>query len=302
MESESKLVQRRKLKGRQYYRVFTDHTQLKAKLDAEEKILYQHKEHDVSLEDSVVVRWGTREVLPTNGGSVVYNRINAIENATNKLKSRELFIEHGVSAPKLIKAGEMGVIENIEEEDFPIIARPHVHSKGKNFVILRTLDELEKHWANCHNGWYYSAFVDKTSEFRIHCAHGKALAVMEKPRPVDGNIAWNRAQNDVDPFDYVPWGEVDERGLKPVIAEAIRACKALGLDFGGVDVIMKDNAAYVLEVNTAPTLNSSPYVAKRWGMYFDWLFRQDKRREHWLDFDQKKEGKSMIWKNKQLNE
>jgi glutathione synthase/RimK-type ligase-like ATP-grasp enzyme len=36
---------------------------------------------------------------------------------------------------------------------------------------------------------------------------------------------------------------------------------ALGLDFGGVDVMVKDNVAYVIEVNTAPTLNSSDYVA-----------------------------------------
>jgi glutathione synthase/RimK-type ligase-like ATP-grasp enzyme len=61
------------------------------------------------------------------------------------------------------------------------------------------------------------------------------------------------------------WGfEVveDERNIPSNIdEECILAIKALGLDFGGVDVAEVCNKAYVLEVNTAPHL--TPYSARK---------------------------------------
>jgi hypothetical protein len=294
MESESLLVQRRILPNKTYYRVFKDRETLRQKLETFSKYLFEFKEPNLILENSVVVRWGTREQLPTDKSTVVYNKIAAIANATDKARSRELFIEHGVSCPKLITP------ENIVIEDFPIIARPLVHSKGKNFDVIKTVEEYEEHYKE---GWYYSNFIDKDREFRVHVAHGKVLALMEKPKPAEEMMAWNRALNaDEDPFIYVKWDDIDKQNLKNVLVEGINAAKALGLDFGGIDVMLKGNKAYVLEANTAPTLNSSPYVASRWGMYFDWLFRKETRRAHWMGTTTKQYGKSMIWKNFQLHD
>ena len=61
-------------------------------------------------------------------------------------------------------------------------------------------------------------------------AHGKVLVLMEKMRPDNDNIAWNRAQNDVDPFTYSRWEEMDEQEEKPVLVDAIEAVAAIGLD------------------------------------------------------------------------
>jgi hypothetical protein len=294
MESESLLVQRRILPSKTYYRVFKDRAALRSKIESFSKYLFEFKERDLILEDSVVVRWGTRELLPTNKGTVVYNKIDSLANATDKMRSRELFIEHGVSCPKLITP------DNIVVEDFPIIARPLVHSKGKNFDVIKTVEEYMEHYKE---GWYYSNFIDKDREFRVHVAHNKVLALMEKPKPAEDMMAWNRALNaDEDPFIYVKWDDIDEQNLKCVLVEALKANKALGLDFSGIDVMLKGETAYVLEANTAPTLNSSPYVAKRWGMYFDWLFRKETRRAHWSGTAIKQYGKSMIWKNFQLHD
>jgi len=130
-------------------------------------------------------------------------------------------------------------------------------------------------------------------------AHNKVLAVMEKVKPNNGNIAWNRAQNETEPFIYVSWNQLDDDKLKNVLLEAIKAVEALELDMGGVDVMLKDDTAYVLEVNTAPTLNSSPYVAKRWGLYWNWLLSSDVRRKKW-NYNKLKKSKSLMWKNFQL--
>jgi carbamoylphosphate synthase large subunit len=247
----------------------------------------------VDISNAIVVRWGTREDLHTSRNTIVYNRSSSISNITNKKLSRELFIGKGVNTPKMITHA------NIESNDLPIIARPFVHSKGRNFIVLNTVDDFNRHYNP--DLYYYSAFVDKVSEYRIHTAHSKVLAVMKK-HPVANSIAWNRAVSNSDPFEYIPWNEVEDLGLYDVMVEAIKAVKAVDADFGGVDVIVdKNNKPYVLEVNSAPTLNTSPYVSKRWGQYFDWLFRAESRRDHW-DYTKFKKAKSLIWKNYQLDE
>lgn len=275
---------RRIINGKKFYRFFTNN------------VLKRIKKKTATLEDSIVVRWGSREELPTNSGTIVYNTSGAIANATDKKLSRTLFNTHKVMAPKFVTT------ENFQEKDLPVIARPSRHAKGKNFIILRTEEDFREHYiGNFHHGWYYSAFINKQNEYRIHMAHGKALAIMKKPRPEDKNsIAWNRALNE-DPFVYVKWDEANEKiSIKNSILQASKAVESLGLDFGGVDVITLGQNAFVLEVNTSPTLSSSEYVAERWGKYFDVLFSSEKRIPHWdISFFQK--GSSMIWKNKQLN-
>jgi len=288
--SSGTLVQRRQIfnKARillkQYYRTFLDNN-----------INEMIKSPNLNVSNTIVVRWGTREELDTDNTTIIYNQSKAIAIATDKKLSRETFIKNNVSTPTLVTP------ENFQEDYLPIIARPLIHSKGKNFIVLKSPNEFIQHYNKNNKGWYYSQFINKEREFRIHCAHSKVLAVMEKSNPNNGNIAWNRAQNDTEPFEYVTWSQVDEQNLKCVLEEAIKATNAVGLDMSGVDVMLCGGTAYVLEVNTAPTLNTSPYVAERWGKYFDWLFRVETRREHW-DYTQFKKGSSLIWKNKQLNE
>lgn len=251
-----------------------------------------HKEEKPSLESSIVVRWGSREEFTTDKSTIVYNKSEAIARATDKKESRQIFIDNSVSCPELVTPG------NFQDSFLPIVCRPFVHSKGKNFIVLKTESEFRNHYNP--NKYYYSQFINKEREFRVHAAHGKVIALMEKVAPENkNNIAWNRAQNDSDPFEYIKWSEIDTQNLQGVIIESLKAVDSLGLDFGGVDVMLKDGEAFVLEVNTSPTLNSSPYVAERWGKYFDWLFRDNSRRDHW-DFTQFKKGSSLVWKNYQL--
>ena len=288
--SSGTLIQRRQLFTKkqvflkQYYRVFTDNV-----------VAITNKLAQINVTNSIVIRWGTREELTTDKTTIVYNQSRAIANATNKKLSRELFIENGVSTPKLM------TLNNFEISDLPIIARPLVHSKGKNFIVLNNYTDFESHYHRNNEGWYYSQFINKEREFRVHCGHGKVLVVMEKSNPDNSNLAWTRAQNDTEPFTYVPWTQLDEQNLKCVVTEALKATQAVGLDMSGVDVMLCGGTAVVLEVNTAPTLNTSEYVAGRWGMYFDWLFRSETRRDHW-DFTQFKNASSLVWKNKQLTE
>lgn len=282
------LIQRRQLFNkkriflREYYRIFTSNI-----VDTMTKAL------NLDARNSIIIRWGTREELETDNTTIVYNQSKAIAIATDKKLSRQTFIDNNVSCPVLV------TLDNFNESYLPIIARPLVHSKGKNFVVLNNFNDFERHYNINNEGWYYSNFINKEREFRVHCGHGKVLAVMEKSNPNNGNIAWNRAQNDIEPFEYVTWTRIDDENLKCVLEQGLKATAAVGLDMSGVDVMLHNGIAYVLEVNTAPTLNTSPYVAERWGKYFDWLFRQETRRDHW-NISEMKKGSSLIWKNYQL--
>jgi len=266
---------------------------------------YRHYEDNVSdrlrrvntppnLSDNVVIRWGSREELPSNGGTVVYNRSSAIANATDKRESRNILATAGVVVPRMVTPDDSNI-------SYPVVARPSVHSKGRNFIVIRDASQFRTHYqSHARRGWYYSEYVDKDSEFRFHVCHGKVLAIMEKPRPENRNLlAWNRALNE-DPFVYVPWNALRERqGLANAAIESIKAVEALGLDFGGVDVMLVGDRAVVIEVNTAPTLNSSDYVAERYSKYFDWLFRSETRREHFTRLDYS-DPRNFIFFNEQL--
>lgn len=283
----SKLVVRRKIakKDKQWLRVYEANNSEK---------FTKRSINELTMEGQRIIRWGNRIEAATNKGSIVYNKSEAIERATNKKLSREIFIKEKVRTPKLI------TLENAAEQDLPIIARPSTHAKGKNFIVLKTIADFTAHFnENSRNGWYYSAFVDKLREYRVHCAHGKILAVMEKTKGTD-TIAWNRAVTG-EPFTRI------EQENYPFSAcfQALKAVKVLGLDFGGVDVMeftVGDKVqAFVLEVNTSPTLNSSDWVSEQYAKYFDWLGRSEKRREHW-DFTQWKQAQSFAWKQFQLLE
>jgi hypothetical protein len=278
------LVVRRRLikRNKTYYRLYTNNNS--------DRLVRQGT--PPSLENSVVIRWGTREELPSSSSSVVYNKSAAIANATDKKGTREILTRAGISVPRAVSPDSKDV-------SFPVIARPSVHSKGRNFVVIKSMTGLENHYlSHAHKGWYYSEYVDKDKEYRFHIAHGKVLAIMEKPRPDDGSLlAWNRALTE-DPFVYVPWNKLrDTKTLGIAAGVSIDAVKELGLDFGGVDVMTKGRKAYIIEVNTAPTLNSSDYVAERYSKYFDWLLRSETRREHFERKDYEDRRNYMFYNN-----
>ena len=105
----------------------------------------------------------------------------------------------------------------------------------------------------------YTKYKKKKKEFRVHVFRGAVVDVAEKrrrnkaarPEHFDGYIrnhgnGWVFCRDDITrPAD------LDQL--------AVAAVRALGLDFGAVDIIWneRDNKSYVLEVNTAPGLEGT---------------------------------------------
>lgn len=245
---------------------------------------------DHIVKNSVIIRWGNQ--IPVHMDKcIVYNRASAIMKASDKRGARQILRDAGVNIPKFITK------KNFSEEDLPIIGRPRRHSKGIGMIILRTKEDFLKHYEeNYEKGWYYSKLIDKEHEYRFHCAHGKILAIQEKPRPKNkSTVNWGYAVIDQDDWRVLLWKEYNYEWCK----QALLAVKSLGLDFGAVDMITKGKDCYVLEVNTAGCLTESKYLKQKYIDYFKWLFRNNSRREH-FDFSKYKEPVSFSWKEKQL--
>jgi glutathione synthase/RimK-type ligase-like ATP-grasp enzyme len=286
---DTDLIIRRKLKHKEYLKVFSN--------NAVENHTPYHID-TLTLDDKICIRWGNTIVLDHNKNTIVYNQSSAITMATNKNVARMVFTQNDVRTPELYYYIHFG--DSLVR--FPIVARPVNHCQGKNFVVLHNHAEFISHYTQNNPmpyidedfgpNWYYSEYIDKDREFRVHCAHGKILEIMEKPR--GEGYAWNRAING-EPFKRVK----QEDYHWDVCFQALDAMKALGLDFGGVDVILKGDNAYVLEINTAPTLNHSEKVSKKYAQYFDWLLSSDTRRPHW-DYCEFTKAKSLAWKQNQL--
>lgn len=273
-----KLVQRKTLKN----------GQIRLK-DYDKTVILHNRlpEESFNFNNKVVIRWGTRIQVPTDDNSVIYNDNSSAKKASNKKIAREIFIENNLLCPKLLTPQS----DNLT---YPIIARPHEHTKAENFVVLTDNNSFVKHFRENSDGWYYSEFIDKDREFRFHCAHGKILAIMEKPK--GEGIAWNRVLSE-DPFVRIKQNEYPyEASLL-----ALKAMKAIGLDFGGVDIMLKGEVPYVIEINTSPSIDSCKYVNDRYSSYFNWLLSSDTKREHW-NFEQFKKAKSLSWKEEQFKQ
>lgn len=165
MKSNSELHVRRRLQTKkglnEYWRIYTNHN-----VDDFEKVNINNND----VKNNIIIRWGN--TIPMNlEGCITYNKSESISKATNKKLSRQIFTENNLSCPKLI---------NFEADinNFPVIARPSKHSKGKNFVILNDLEAFRDHFYKYKQDWYYSEYINKVAEYRLHIGHGKFSATL----------------------------------------------------------------------------------------------------------------------------
>jgi len=206
--------------------------------------------------DAVIINWGMPDVTPQNAKKV-YNSRQGVSNASNKARARRLMHSAGVRVPKPVDK------YNYNSATYPLIWRPDYHHKGKNFVVIESADDLTtamymSNYRNYFTRGYLSEFVDKEREFRVHVANGEAIAVSEKPPQTSKK--WNEVRGQ-EFFQIHEWP-------KDIETQSVKAISALSLDHGGVDVMLKDNKAYVLEVNTAPTLYGCDFEIEAYRKYF----------------------------------
>lgn len=162
-----------------------------------------------------------------------------VQAAANKLTSFQRFREAGVSIPDFWTNPD-----DIPADRFPIVCRTVLNGhSGAGIVIADNPAALVR-------APLYTAYVRKQDEFRVHVVAGRVIAVQRKALREGTENPDFRVRNLANGFIFARQGV---EAPAAVLEQAISAVSALGLDFGGVDVLWnaRRSTAYVLEVNTA---------------------------------------------------
>lgn len=191
----------------------------------------------VPEDTSLLIRWGciTNTNIPL---SKQVNTSKGIQQASNKRQARKHM--QGLCP--------LTIFTHEEYSGEVMVVRPDKHAKGKHLWVINNMQELVNVTSELPS-WYASELVDKVSEFRVYVMSGRVISVAQKTPDDPSAVAWNSSNGGR--FDVVRWSEWPTE----VCRIACEAMSRFDLDFGGVDVMVdKDEEAFVLEINTAPSI------------------------------------------------
>jgi len=185
----------------------------------------------------LVVNWGSSR-CPDFQPATTLNSAQAVAVAGCKLKSFHALADADVRIPMFME-------DKAQIDMFPVVCRTKLNGhSGEGIVIANNAEELV-------DAPLYTKYVKKKDEYRVHVVKDGIVFVQRKARKLDVEDPNWQVRNLAGGFAFV---EVDILQVpEDVTQQALDAIAALGLDFGGVDVMWneREGKAYVLEVNTA---------------------------------------------------
>ena len=205
----------------------------------------------------LVVNWGNTNTPHWWGyrGTRSLNHPDAVRRSSNKLSALTLLSQAGVSIPAFTNSKE--VATQWCRDGAVVVARTVLNGHGGIGCHVWT---KEMDLNSLRDAPLYTKHLRHKREFRIHVFNGRIIDQVEKlrKRGYDNRNSWIRNHEN---------GWVFCRGgvqiPEVVRIEAVKATRALGLDFGAVDVAYreKENQAYVFEVNTAPGMEGQTIMS-----------------------------------------
>lgn len=199
------------------------------------------RRNEVPRQYRTVINWGNTQGLSYNPSRVtVLNKPEAVRLAVDKSAAFEAFRGAGVRHP------DWGTSLPEARSGIWLARTTTTSSGGEGIVVLREGDAIVE-------APLYTKYVPKVHEYRLHVFGDSVFFAQQKRRERDveqdrdarlirnRHNGWVYAISEVSPTDDCK-------------EQAVAAVRALGLDFGAVDIIIgrDDGLAYVLEINTAP--------------------------------------------------
>ena len=220
--------------------------------------------------DKIVINWGASSVSDEVAKCDVINKPEAVAIAADKLK---FFKSVSAYNSRVRSASQRAYIPSywtdadyardvVAEDRTTLVARTVLNGhSGRGIVLIESISDFV-------DAPLYVQYVPKKQEYRVHVAGGVVVDVQRKARREDvpdDQVNWKIRNHD----NGFVFARNESLGEVPpsVTLNAANAVKAIGLDFGAVDVIFneKQQQAYVLEVNTAPGMSGQTldnYVAR----------------------------------------
>lgn len=204
------------------------------------------KREGVRRKVDVLINWGCSNIDRDIDFWKILNKPECVGAASNKLRSFGVFSETEV--PTVPWTTDINVADDwLEAGEFVVVRHKLSGHSGEGIEILdpNNDDHVLK------QAPLYTKYVKKTQEYRIHVFGGEVIFRQRKARKKevpDEQVNW-QVRNLAGGFIFA---NQDLAVPASVEQAAIAAVKALGLDFGAVDVgCNKEQEAVVYEVNTA---------------------------------------------------
>lgn len=209
-------------------------------------------------EDKLVINWGSSTSNEEVDKCQVLNKPEAVAIATNKLRFFQHIQQVGNTGEYYVPHPPFWTRQSTCNDyiaaGYKVVCRTSLtgHS-GEGIVIAETVDQVVA-------APLYTQYMPKKREYRVHVFLGEVVDVQRKAR--DHNVPEERVnwqvRNHDNGFIYVRDEAISDIPAR-VLSFSIAAIKAVGLDFGAVDVIYneREGSAYVLEINTAPGLTGT---------------------------------------------
>jgi hypothetical protein len=189
-----------------------------------------------------LVRWGNSDRIGYIPSEQTINLRTAVEANTDKFNSLQRIEESGARVPPHSR--------DPEDLRLPIYGRSEQHQGGSDIEVYERWDDVD------HTRDFYTERVPIDTEYRVHVINGQVRKVAEKEQredPEDGATGLPHFIRNYEHGYRFVYPDTEPPGLW----QAVPAVEALDLDIGAVDlVITRDGTPYVLEVNTAPSLDA----------------------------------------------
>lgn len=200
------------------------------------------------------INWGCGDVRTVRLDSVsrVVNPCSQVTVAGNKLLTfQKLKDVDGIRIPTFTT--DRSVAESWLRDGVDVVCRTQLRGHSGAGIVLSNKDNP------LVDAPLYVQYVKKQKEFRVHVAFGEVIDVQEKRQRKDVPEEFVRnfqVRNHQTGWVYCREDIEEPRGLRGMAETTVHQ---LGLDFGAVDIIYnaKQEACYVLEVNTAPGLEGT---------------------------------------------
>lgn len=203
--------------------------------------------------NDLIINWGNSHV-PTTWGIATVEHLNhpvCVGFAVNKLRTLEILTREGVPTPEWTTNYDRALSWHYNGET--VVERHNLTgSKGDGIEIVTGIDDIEG--TQISQAPLYTKLIERAREYRVHVFDGQVIDLQQKKRR-EGNDSDGTIKNLANGWVFVR----DDITPPPrsIFDVSVRAVQALGLDFGGVDVLVKDGQCYVLEVNCAVGLEGS---------------------------------------------